>query len=409
MALPRERAVGDARRVSETAILVYESMTWEPATSRILVYGLDVALLGAIWLCLRATGRSRRALQHARASIVAGTPLAEGQRFVAGRVELAANEPYAVDVTVTQVGEERSVKNGKVHGWREIDRTVRARPFYLRHESGERVRVEPPDGKGVRLVDRLDQEEWTERLTRRKRAALTEGEIAYVEGEIARGHDPEGGASTGYREAATGFVLRPRRGQLHVSAEPLAHRHELRLRALERLFPLLLVGFLGTQAPLGTFWLRTLAGEDIDAPYLGKRTYTTRDSKGRANRHDVAELKTPGPDGQPLTRTVEVPHETWAKVLPDAPGRIAVRYVPHVDAATMIGRGAALGVGAYLLALIVGAATLFRLWRVVTHKRWYERPLVETGISGELPQPPGTRFALRDESVGGRAGERLST
>ena len=154
---------------------------------------------------------------------------------------------------------------------------------------------------------------------------------------------------------------------------------------------------------------RTLAGEDIDAPYLGKRTYTTRDSKGRANRHDVAELKTPGPDGQPLTRTVEVPHETWAKVLPDAPGRIAVRYVPHVDAATMIGRGAALGVGAYLLALIVGAATLFRLWRVVTHKRWYERPLVETGISGELPQPPGTRFALRDESVGGRAGERLST
>ena len=395
--------------MSEHAIVVYESQTFEPSTSWALVLGLDLALVGALAFCLRSTGRARRAAQHARASIVPGAPLVEGQRFVAGTVALASDEPLAVEVTVTQQGSEHTVKNGKVHEFKEIDRTIEARPFYLVHESGERVRVEPPTPGGVRLIDRLDQEEWIVKPSRRKRAALTEGEAAYVEGQLERGHDPEGGAAAGYREAAMGWVLRPRRGLVHVSTEPLAHRHELRLRALERVFLVLLLGFVAVQAPLGTFWLRALAGRDVDVPYRGKHLYSTQDSKGRRTLHEVADYALEVKGAEPVARTAEVSHDTYA-ALPTEPGTIALRRVAHADLADALGRGPSLGVVSYLLGLVMGGLLVHGLYRVLTHKRWYERPLVDTGLQGPLPAPPGTRF-VRDggAQVEGKRGRKRAS
>jgi hypothetical protein len=374
--------------MSEDTIVVHESLAWGPDAAWPRGVGRELALVAALVGCLRATGRARRAQQRARASAVPGAPLEEGQRFVAGTVELASGESTAVRVTVKQVGAQRAVKNGHLHDWTEVAREVVARPFYLTHASGERVRVEPPPGDGVLLVDRLDLEEWTEREERRKRAELTAGEAAFVEGRLERGHDPEGGSSAGYRDAALGWVLRPRRGVLAVSTEPLEHRHELRLRALDRLFRVLLVAVVAAQAPLATFWMRAFAGVDTVVAYAGKRTYSTRDSRGRSTRHEVVDHEVPGVPGVQAT---EVAH--WAyEELPAGPGRMALRFVPGVPVATAIGRGASIGTLPWLAAVAVGAFALRRYARVTRHKRWYERPLVEKGRSGALPDPPGTRF-----------------
>lgn len=376
------------------AILIYERFMWEPATGQFLVAGLDLAFVGAIVVCLRRMGQSRRALQRAKASIRAGAPLAEGQRFVTGKVEFVAGAPSAVEVTVAQEGSEVPVGDGEVrHYWAEIDREIDARPFYVAHASGERVRVEVPDKEHVQLVDRLDQQEWTERNRRRLRAALSEGEDVFVEGRLERGHDPEGGASAGYGDAAAGWVMRPQSdGWMYLSAEPLTHRHELRLRALERVFLLLIVGWAVAQAPLATFRLRQLSGHDSVAEYVGKREYTTEDVESHASRSSyevfyvVADAS-----GAPAYEFANVDSATF-RALPSGPSTILVRNVPHVTRATALGRGPSLGPLHWLGGLIVALLSVARLWRVLSHKRWYERPFVEKNVSGPLPTPPGTVF-----------------
>jgi hypothetical protein len=375
--------------VSEAAIAIHEELCFGPPVSTTAVIGVDLALLGALGVCLWATGRTRRALQHARAAVAAGAPLEEGQRVVTGKVELAAGEELAVEVTVTQQGEQRAVKNGHVHEWKEVDRKVSAQPFYVVHESGVRVRVEPPEPGRVELVDRLDQEEWTSRTERRKRAALTAGETAFVEGRLERAHDPEGGTAAGYREAALGWVMRAPPGRkLAVSAEPLEHRHELRLRALEKLFPLLLVGFVVTQAPLLGFWMRAFAGHDVEAAYVRKETYATKDSKGRLTQHYVVDVRVPG---EAESRRFEIGGSDYGDIaLP--PGTAVVRKVGALSFATRLGPGASIGLFSFLAALALGGAFVAKTSAVLRHKRWYERPLAESG-SGELPSPPGTRFA----------------
>jgi hypothetical protein len=379
--------------VSDATVLVYENATIDPPVSYGLVLAVDVAFAVALAVCLRRIGAARRAVQGAEACVDPKAPLAEEQRFVAGKAALAADETVAVRVTVTQRGVERSVKNGHVHDWRETARVVAARPFYVCHESGERVRVEVPAAAGrVRLVDALDQEEWVDRAERRLRAELTPGERVVVEGRLVRGHDPEGGTSTGYRDAAQGWVMQPGRGgRMHLSAEDLAHHHRLRLRALERLFPFLLGAWVLAQAPLVGFRLRQFSGVDVVDAYSGKHTYLTRDSKGRTTTHRVVDFTDVDRHGQPTASTAEVSAGDF-EALPTSPGTIHVRRVAHAPFATALGRGAAVSSFAWGASLVIAFVALMKLRGVLVHRRWYERKVNELGLTGKLPSPPGTRF-----------------
>jgi hypothetical protein len=169
-----------------------------------------------------AWGGRRRSLRRARQAgeaLAGSSPLAVGATFVAGTVELAIDGPGAVRVEVDQSAREITGRDGRPlsHIWNETARRVVAHPFYLRHTSGERVRVEP--GVQPLLIDTLDRTWYWQHDRRTLAAELTAGERAVVEGVVQRDADPEvRGGGAGYRDAArAGWVVRAPRADGCVS------------------------------------------------------------------------------------------------------------------------------------------------------------------------------------------------
>ncbi|MBL8678148.1 MAG: hypothetical protein JNK05_03240 [Myxococcales bacterium] len=377
-------------------INVYADNHLAPGLTRLALLALDTTLLALWFYCLVQLLLARSAARAANAAHDPATPLEEGARFVAGTVELARHERIAVRVTIKQVGVEHHGSKGSVnHRWTETSRDTEARPFYLRHASGARVRVEPANSQ-VLLVDALDQEHWTSTHTRQRRAVLSAGERAIVEGELVRGPDPEA-SGEGYRGSAAGWVLRPRDGAVNISAEDLGRRHTLRGRAFFK--ALFIVPVLGALAllPTLTAHARLVAGQDTLADYVQRATWTTRNNKGHVTHHYAARfaLRDTGE-----THTIEVDRSDYES-LPDSrgfneegPQTIWVRRVPSMPVALCLGAGATLS--AWLLALSalgLGGVGYF-VWKRHTYRRWYERTLVESH-SGHLPEPSMRTFDER--------------
>lgn len=114
----------------------------DPAASALLspiVLGSYALLLVvAIVLCLRYRRRAARA----EAAFDPTAPLEPGEALLLGTVEHAHGEETAVRVEVTQEGSESESSGAWSHTWTERERLVRGRPFYLRHASDRRIRVE---------------------------------------------------------------------------------------------------------------------------------------------------------------------------------------------------------------------------------------------------------------------------
>ncbi len=261
----------------QTTYEIFEASQISPPWALVFVVGLDLAALALVIFCIVEIRKAKRAAAAAASAVNPGVALFEGARFVAGKVELAQGEPSAVRVTVTQKGTERAPKGIWSHCWTETARETSARPFYLVHESGARIRVEPP--LDVMLVDGLDQKEWLERTERRLRAELAPGELAVVEGFLQRGEDPEAAdGKVGYRQAARqGWIMKPiRRGKMHISTEALSRRHLLRARAFRYALAWMIAAALGGQVPLRTYYLRVFFGKDVEAEYTGKFAVETK-------------------------------------------------------------------------------------------------------------------------------------
>lgn len=111
---------------------------------------------------------------------------------------------------------------------REVGRTTHARPFYLRTDAGEVVRVEP--GASPTLAAPLEDEGPGPRsaLLRYRAAFLRQGERAICAGRLARGFNPR--ALGTYRAAEGGWVLGAGRGNMWVSGEGLASLFERKAR-----------------------------------------------------------------------------------------------------------------------------------------------------------------------------------
>lgn len=365
----------------ETIHTVFELWHIEPPWSYLLVFELDAIAIFAIGHCIREIVRARRAIETAKRATNPGAPLVDGAQLVAGTVELASDEPVAVRVTVTQEGSEYSTKSSTAHRWLEIRRETSARPFYLRHESGARIRVEPP--QGVLLVDALDQKEWIERNRRRLRAELLPGERALVEGVLRRERDPEeAGASSGYRQAASqGWVMKPdRSGKMHVSTEELARRHVLRARAFGFAMAWMIVVAVLAQAPLSTYRARLFLGKDIAAVSSGKSS----------NERDVAHVQYDDAGGNQKLLDAPLSPEDFRK-LPAEPGKIWVRHVPAWDRATALGKGSSVMWLLWAAAGILTALGATKVYATQRHRRWYEGRVDAKG-KGELPIPTGERF-----------------
>jgi len=385
--------------------LVYSNNHIDPPASYFMVLGLCALCLSVIALTVQQILRARAAAKTAEGAHNPHNPLVQGSRFVAGQVEYAQGETVAVDVTVTQRGTEQATKNGHTHTWTEIGRVLRSRPFYLRHVSGARVRVEPSER--IVLVDRLDQMSWRQPYERRVRATLSPGEFAIVEGQLQMGPDPEAAASVqGYREGGLGWVMGPRPdGGMEASAESLSRRHELRARGLTRaLIAASITMALGVLPTLG-FWLRVVSGEDRPVQVVSLDAWTTRDSKGRRTRHWGVRVS----DTQlsQTTQRYEVDDSDYDAMqrlgigqfgyrgyggLGTAPHQVWMRVVPGSPDMSSLGTGVSVHVGAWIFFSITSIIGLALFAAAHGHRRWYEGKATKNG-NGRLGIPTGAHFA----------------
>lgn len=377
-------------------INVYADNHLSPALTRVALLVLDLSFVGFWFFCLIQMLRARAASVAANAAHDRNEPLREGARFVAGEVELAQNEPLAVRVTITQTGtEQHGSKGGVNHRWTETDRETEVRPFYIRHASGARIRVEP-GAYEVLLVDALDEEHWTHRHARKRRATLSAGESAIVEGELVRGHDPEA-SGEGYRGSSAGWVLRPRDGVVHISTEDLGRRHSLRARAFAIALFVLPFFALAAQLPTITAHARMFAGHDEQAHYVQRANWTTRNNKGRTIYHYAVRY---APRDTGVTDTVEIDSDDYhglpdgRGLTDDGPRTIWVRRVPAMPFATNIGAGVTVNAWLLVLSAMATAGVGYWVWKRHAYRRWYERALEEGG-SGSLPTPSRRTFDER--------------
>lgn len=371
-------------------INVFENNHVVPPWSHVFVLSLDaIAVLAVAW-CVHKMVESRRAAALAKRIEETNTDLYEGARFVAGTVELEEGSPTAIRVTITQEGKEHAHRKEHTHTWTEIERQVDALPFYVRTTKGERIRVEPP--LDVMLVDNLDQMEWTMSTWRRRRAELTAGERAVIEGRLERGMDPEkhGPAATYRTTTSTGWIMKPttRRG-MFVSTESLSRRHELRARAFAWATAFTIVLNITAMSVVIPYRARLLFGKTIVANYLRKEVFETRSSKGNRQKDYLAHVQFDNGTGL-FSERMSVDLDDFQS-LPTTPGRIWLRFVPAYPWATALGKTVSVASWQILMAATILGLSLYRLVRTHRYRRWYEGQLVESA-PGTLPIPTNARF-----------------
>ncbi|MBL8605454.1 MAG: hypothetical protein JNK72_26220 [Myxococcales bacterium] len=373
-------------------ILVYANNHIDPPWSYVIMLGFTVFALAALYFAFQQRSLARRAEAEAEQMQHAQQPLKQGMGFVAGQVELARGETLALDVTVTQHGTESHTKNGTFHQWNEKARQVRARPFYLRHPSGARVRVEP--GQQVVLIDRLSQRAWVEPAVRRMRASLAPGSFVLVEGTLSTGHDPENAAAQGgYRDGALGWSMVPRPdGSMEVCCEPPARRHALRARGLGRSLKWAALTMILGLAPAVGFFSRLVLGSDESLYLQRTATWTTRSRRGGTAHHYG--MYVTRPRGGWANERYELDEDDYVRLEQlSGPAEVWMRVVPDSPALTSPGQGTSVHVG---VAAFLGLMTALG-WGVVmtghNYRRWYHPGAAKHHGKGPLGMPTGERFA----------------
>ncbi len=337
-----------------------------------------LALLFLISTRKRISG-FRKAAQ-ANALVNADAPLEIGNRFIRGTVEYAEGSELAVAVHVEQTGKEVQHKGKWSHSWKETDRQTHAVPFYVRCANGERVRVEP--GSDVLLVDEPDHTVLKEKTLRTRIAELTAGETVIVEGVLIRGPDPEARGGNSYRDNTTGWVMRPARGeQMHLSAEDLGVRHEIRAKDYDSTGAVLRFLAVFIQLFFLTYHARNLLGTDSCAQVISKDTYVTK-SKNSSTTHYRVWLDVPGTDWGKLDR--ELDRDDYKKI--DKGSILAFRRVNVSAWLSMPGYGSSLHSAALVAAIVFALIGVGAFTGTVYSRRWYEGRLDDAG-SGRLPEP----------------------
>ncbi|MFK7989848.1 MAG: hypothetical protein AB8I08_27765 [Sandaracinaceae bacterium] len=364
---------------------LYTNNHVDPPVSHFMVGLLFVLGFVVLGIALVHRWRELALATEAEGALDPASPLRPGGHFVKGTVELARGESTAVKVEIEQEGTENKVKNGWVHSWQEQSRTITARPFYLRRDDGERVRVHPRTD--VLLVDELDQMFHATRSTRFCTAELTAGEVAVVEGVLRRGEDPEASAGErGYRDAARGgWVMSSPLGiPLHISTEELAERHRLRARRFGK-SALLATGMLLLGAlPTMPYLFCAVAAEPTTAVVEGRRYYETRGSRGGRVQHHVVDLDMQRPEGGTQYMVAELDQDDWSTV--QRGHVLRYRYFDDENLVSSPGAGSSIHYALLLLALACMLGAGWSVYSAARWKRWYEGPLRNAG-KGRLPEP----------------------
>ncbi|WP_437585546.1 hypothetical protein [Sorangium sp. So ce1000] len=341
--------------------------------SSLLVDGVATAgLLVLAAVALRRSRRQRRAAAQAEASFRPGAALAPGEAVVAGAVERERGADVAVRVELEQEGSESESSGVWTHRWAETGRKVRVHPFYLRHASGARIRVEP--GQDVMLVDALDGMIRVD-LTRRVRVAeLMPDEQVFAVGELRRAPDPEAQAQ-GYRERAQGYLLvPPRGGRMLLSSEPLGERFARRAAFHRRWAVAAVVASLAFNAAFAAFHARRWLGETVDV-----RVTQLRETEDGDNTRFEVTMR--GAGGAAFSD--QVAQADFARLREG--DTVKARHVPSWSSASAIGPDVTAHSAAYGALPLLGVIALAYLIREHGTRPWYEKKLVEQE-SGRLAE-----------------------
>jgi len=347
--------------------------------SLVVVYGLLLAVpLLLIAVALVGHRRYQRRAAEAEAAYRPDALLSPGTATLFGTVEHAEDAEHAVRVEVDQEGSESESSGSWSHAWKEVDRRVKVHPFYIRHISGRRVRVEPQ--RDVFLVDAMDGVIRVNLTQRTRVAELTPGEEVYAHGLLEEDLDPEARAGRGmYRDSPRGLVLRsPRRGRMLLSSEPLGARFLKRAglhRSAARVFVIVLA--LAHLALL-PYHLRLIAGRTVKATVARLEHYTTKDDEGDTVHHYKVHTTLPG--GAPFTD--DVPPAVFRSL---AKGELVpVRRCPLVPSyLSNIGESAEVHFAALPIGIVLLGFLSVGYIGMATRKRWYEGQVTDTG-SGKL-------------------------
>jgi hypothetical protein len=277
-----------------------------------------------------------------------------------------------------------------MHAWKEKSRRTFSNPFWIRRESGERVRIEP--GENVKLVDALDVTVQVEREERFRIAELSAGETVTSQGvltsEVSRSTD-------GYREAAPRtWVLRPEaNARLPLMAENPGDHHRRMSNVFIKRIAFTWVPFALIFATLSTPFFARMA--------FGESTSVVIDSKfhrvGDANNGPRWSVSCARPGGGSVH--ISLDEDEWASV--SEGDRMAYFYVPKFRQLSAIGSGSTAyfftWLGGLFAVMLCNSVMMF----VVSENRaWYEgRKHYEGGRAGHLPEPtPTTRTVRSRES-----------
>lgn len=346
----------------------------DPGSSLFLAMLVLFSFLGLLAVALMLHTRYRRRARRAQAAFDPHAPLAPGEAVLYGAVEHARGEELAVRVEVTQGGTESESSGSWSHSWTERDRRVRVRPFYLRHASGRRIRVEPHEE--VRLVDDMDGCIRVNLAERIRIAELTPGEQIFAHGVLVPSPDPEQRPEgLGYRESAHGLALRPLHGKMLLSSRPLGDPYARRARRhgiAAILFAILFAGCLLGQLP---FWLRHFAGSLRTGEIVEKKVVESKDDEGGIVHTyylwiDLSHRKRVLTESvsQLLYRKLEVGH------------RVPVLTVGRSLSHAQLGNGATIHLVVILVPLIL-SLIVWLVYSIAANRPvgWWEAPLEEGG------------------------------
>lgn len=361
---------------------------FSPLWSSILIDGfgtLGVAIVTA--LALRYRARELRDAAAADASTHVNRDLAPGPCVLRGRVEYAQDANWAVRVDVDQEGDEHESSGVWTYKWTEKNRRVHIAPFYVRLESGRRIRIEPSDD--VLLVDEMNGVVRIDLKKRTRYAELVPGETIYASGLLVRAPDPENNALTsGYRNSAESLVLRPpASGSMLLSTEPLGARFRARAAFYAGAAKWIVASAIFLHALFFGFHARRYLGQTENASIDRLEHYTTRDEGNEVFRYRV-DVQTN--DGLPIVS--HVPYSVYQRLTPGM--QIPIR---RIRGALANSSSLGAGVTSHSSALIFPAFLLLA-WVAYRHlektsRPWYEREVNDSGsgrLEDSLPKEQGS-------------------
>ncbi len=327
----------------------------------------------------RLRSRSQRAFDPRAA-------LANGASVLFGVVEAETDQDRPViSVRIQQRGREWQNKGAWSHQWAETEREVTVRPFYLRRDDGQRVRIEPD--LAVALHDALSRTLRVATSVRTRTAELTVGERVHIAGTVfGVGRSIGGGA---YRETMTEPVMRaPRTGRMVVSTEPPGDTEASRTRFHFGWAAGLLTALMASVALMLSFDAIVVDGRTVIATPTHTRFWETwvqpKNGRGYWSPHWAVRASAPWGEGRTISVEDDCSERVWSCA---SAGECDVPFVvaEHAPGYQLIGTAPSVNSGLLVLCMIGASILGLGYWASAMQTRpWYQKRKVVEGGGGRL-------------------------